>query len=59
MDGAIQFALDLPKEERRGRMISNRKMVKLQDIRYWAEDQMQAFGTGDIPVELTPEMASA
>ncbi|SFJ93218.1 glucosylglycerol-phosphate synthase [Celeribacter neptunius] len=52
MDGAIQFALDLPLEERRGRMISNRKMVKLQDIRFWAEDQMQAFGDEVLPADI-------
>ncbi len=44
MDGAIQFALEMPKEERRGRMKANRAMVEKQDIRFWAEDQMQAFG---------------
>ena len=44
MDGAIQFALALSPQDRRGRMQANRKMVQLQDIRYWAEDQMQAFG---------------
>ena len=43
MDSAIQFALDMPKEERRSRMIANRKMVQKQDILFWSEDQMQAF----------------
>ena len=43
MDSAIQFALDMPKEERRNRMIANRKMVQKQDIRFWSDDQMQAF----------------
>jgi glucosylglycerol-phosphate synthase len=44
MDGAIEYALDLPKDERRGRMRLNREMVRKLDIRNWAEDQMQAFG---------------
>ncbi|WP_339112975.1 glucosylglycerol-phosphate synthase [Thioclava sp. GXIMD2076] len=43
MDSAIHFALEMPEEERRGRMKANRMMVEKQDIRYWAEDQMQAF----------------
>jgi glucosylglycerol-phosphate synthase len=33
----------MPKEERRNRMIANRKMVQKQDIRFWSDDQMQAF----------------
>lgn len=45
MDGALQFALSMPKEERRGRMKANREMVAKHDIRFWAEDQMQAFGS--------------
>jgi glucosylglycerol-phosphate synthase len=44
MDGAIEYALDLPTDERRGRMRLNREMVRKLDIRNWAEDQMQAFG---------------
>jgi glucosylglycerol-phosphate synthase len=43
MDSAIQFALDMPKAERRNRMIANRKMVQKQDIRFWSDDQMRAF----------------
>jgi len=44
MDSAIQFALEMPAEDRKGRMKINREMVRKQDIRFWAEDQMQAFG---------------
>ena len=49
MDGAIQFALEMPKEERVGRMKTNREMVQKQDIRFWAADQMQAFGNDVLP----------
>ncbi|MCA0045094.1 glucosylglycerol-phosphate synthase [Celeribacter litoreus] len=55
MDGAIQFALDLPVEERRGRMKANRAMVAKQDIRFWAEDQMRAFGDTVIAVDFAAE----
>lgn len=51
MDGAIQHALDLPKDDRRGRMMSNRKIVQLQDIRFWAEDQMRTFGVEQFSAE--------
>jgi glucosylglycerol-phosphate synthase len=44
MDGAIQFALDLPEADRRGRMAEMRETVARQDIRFWAEDQMKGFG---------------
>jgi len=44
MDSAIQFALEMPAEDRKGRMQLNREMVRKQDVRFWAEDQMQAFG---------------
>ena len=49
MDGAIQFALEMPEEERRGRMTKNREKVRTQDIRFWAEDQMRAFGEKILP----------
>jgi glucosylglycerol-phosphate synthase len=49
MDGAIQFALEMPEEERRGRMTKNREKVRTQDIRFWAEDQMRAFGKEILP----------
>ncbi|WP_425071251.1 glucosylglycerol-phosphate synthase [Sagittula sp. S175] len=46
MDSALQFALDMPEDERRGRMKLLRHLVRLHDVRFWAEDQMQAFGKG-------------
>ncbi|WP_066702157.1 glucosylglycerol-phosphate synthase [Celeribacter ethanolicus] len=54
MDGAIQFALDMSPEDRKGRMKANRQMVVKQDIRFWAEDQMQAFGSGVLPALASP-----
>jgi glucosylglycerol-phosphate synthase len=54
MDGAIQFALDMEPEDRKGRMKANRAMVVKQDIRFWAEDQMQAFGAGVLPALVSP-----
>lgn len=54
MDGAIQFALDMAPEDRKGRMKANRQMVVKQDIRFWAEDQMQAFGSGVLPALASP-----
>lgn len=54
MDGAIQFALDMEPEDRKGRMKANREMVVKQDIRFWAEDQMQAFGAGVFPKLVSP-----
>ncbi|MGR3369483.1 MAG: glucosylglycerol-phosphate synthase [Sagittula sp.] len=54
MDSAIEFALAMPEEERRGRMKVNRAMVQKQDIRFWAEDQMRAFST---PKEKTSSAA--
>ncbi|PTQ75990.1 glucosylglycerol-phosphate synthase [Celeribacter persicus] len=54
MDGAIQFALDMEAEDRKGRMKANRAMVVKQDIRFWAEDQMQAFGAGVLPALVSP-----
>ena len=57
MDGAIEFALAMPEEERRGRMKSLRGIVEKQDIRFWAEDQMQAFGRGVLP-DMLPEDAA-
>ncbi|WP_460275635.1 glucosylglycerol-phosphate synthase [Celeribacter sp. ULVN23_4] len=53
MDGAIQFALDMEPEERQGRMKANRGVVVKQDIRFWAEDQMQAFGKDVLPQLVT------
>ncbi|WP_417628372.1 glucosylglycerol-phosphate synthase [Pararhodobacter aggregans] len=44
MDTAIQYALAMPEEERRGRMKANRESVRRRDVRFWADDQMQAFG---------------
>ncbi|AJE46167.1 glucosylglycerol-phosphate synthase [Celeribacter indicus] len=49
MDGAIAFALEMPEAERRGRMERAREMVRKQDVRFWAEDQMRAFDTSDLP----------
>ncbi len=43
MDQAIQQALSLPETERHARMKANREAVRRHDVRYWAEDQMQAF----------------
>ncbi|WP_425098576.1 glucosylglycerol-phosphate synthase [Tropicibacter sp. S64] len=43
MDSGILYALDLPEEDRRGRMRDLREIVARHDIRFWAEDQMQAF----------------
>ena len=57
MDSAIQFALDMPREERLGRMRESRAMVHKQDIRFWAEDQMQAFGKETWPAPETQEVA--
>ena len=56
MDQALQYALALPEEERRGRMKANRARVRQHDIRYWAEDQMQAFGL-DMPAYSPSESA--
>jgi len=59
MDSAILSALSMPEDERRGRMAANREMVRRQDIRYWAADQMQAFGAGGLPApEARPEAAA-
>ncbi|MFN4100920.1 MAG: glucosylglycerol-phosphate synthase [Pararhodobacter sp.] len=56
MDSAILSALSMPEDERRGRMAANREMVRKQDIRYWAADQMQAFGAEVLPA---PESGAA
>lgn len=49
MDSAIQYALEMPEDERRGRMELARQIVRKQDIRYWAEDQMMALDLPTLP----------
>ncbi|MWD27631.1 glucosylglycerol-phosphate synthase [Aquicoccus sp. SCR17] len=51
MDSAISSALAMEEEERRVRMREMRAIVAKQDIRFWAEDQMQAFDSADMPEE--------
>lgn len=55
MDSALEFALDLPEAERRGRMSANGAVVEKQDIRFWAEDQMRAFGDAFAPKGLAAQ----
>ncbi|WP_298493120.1 glucosylglycerol-phosphate synthase [uncultured Maritimibacter sp.] len=45
MDSAIQQALDMDEEERRGRMANLREVVAKHDIRFWANHQMEALGS--------------
>ena len=59
MDSAIQYALDMPADDRRGRMRANRAMVVKQDIRFWAEDQMQAFNDDVLPDEQAQDTVPA
>lgn len=43
MDGALTQALDMAAPERRRRMALLRRIVAQEDVRFWAEDQMQAL----------------
>ncbi|KGB81640.1 MAG: glucosylglycerol-phosphate synthase [Confluentimicrobium sp.] len=49
MDSAISLALEMPEQERRERMKLMREIIRKQDVRFWAEDQMQAFDSADLP----------
>ncbi|MEQ5872708.1 glucosylglycerol-phosphate synthase [Sagittula sp. NFXS13] len=53
MDSALLHALAMDEDERRGRMKVARELVKKQDVRFWAEDQMRALDLG------SDEMANA
>ncbi|RVV96741.1 glucosylglycerol-phosphate synthase [Mesobaculum littorinae] len=51
MDRAILQALDMPEDERRGRMERMRETIKRYDIRAWAEDQMAGFAGAGGPLD--------
>ncbi|WP_238367679.1 glucosylglycerol-phosphate synthase [Mesobacterium pallidum] len=57
MDSAISAALVMSEEDRRARMEEMRRVVSKHDIRFWAEDQIQAFGAKDLPVSLVSPAA--
>jgi glucosylglycerol-phosphate synthase len=45
MDAAIDQALDMPEEDRRGRMAALREKVHRYDIEAWAREQQRLFDT--------------